>query len=129
MSERQLKSVCVFCGSREGNKAEYVEGARKLGEELARRGMRLVYGGGNVGLMGEGARGVLENGGEVLGVVPYGLVATEISGESRAPTVVVLDMHTRKAMMSKEADAFIALPGGYGTLEELFEVITWAQLG
>ena len=129
IEKREIRSICVFCGSSQGTNPEYVEYATKLGAEMARRGIKLVYGGGNVGLMGAVSRAVVENGGEALGVIPFALQPREISGESLVESLIVPDMHTRKSTMAKNADAFIAMPGGFGTLEELFEVVTWAQLG
>ena len=124
-----FSSVCVFCGSKTGNRSSFVEAAELLGEELVRRGVGLVYGGGGVGLMGKVSGTVFRKGGKVLGVIPVALQPVELSGESVGEVRVVADMHERKALMAKEADAFIALPGGFGTLEELLEVITWQQLG
>lgn len=133
----ELGSLCVFCGSSEGNHHSYFESAAALGSEMAKRGIRLVYGGGNIGLMGAVSKSVIESGGRVLGVIPHGLRKKENTGdldlftshEGRVEMRVVPDMHTRKSTMAENADAFIAMPGGYGTLEELFEVVTWAQLG
>jgi uncharacterized protein (TIGR00730 family) len=132
-----INSICVFCGSREGTLPEYRMYAEALGKELARRGIKLVYGGGNIGLMGAVSKSVIENGGHVLGVIPEGLRKIEntgelnhmVSHEGRVTMVVVKNMHARKTIMSECADAFIAMPGGYGTLEELFEMVTWTQLG
>ena len=121
--------ICVFCGSRPGSRPEYVQAARHLGEQLAARGIGLVYGGGHVGLMGTVADAVLKAGGEVIGVIPDNLVKRELSHHGLSELHVVGSMHERKALMAKLADAFIALPGGYGTFEELFEIVTWAQLG
>jgi uncharacterized protein (TIGR00730 family) len=121
--------VCVFCGSRMGARPEYLEGARALGAELARRGLTLVYGGANVGLMGALADAVLEQGGKVVGVLPQVLRDRELAHPRLTELHFVDSMHTRKAMMASRADAFIAMPGGIGTFEELFEVTTWAQLG
>ncbi len=125
----ELKSVCVFCGSRMGTRPEYLEGARTLGAELARRGLTLVYGGTSVGLMGAVADAVLEGGGKVVGVLPHVLSDREIAHKRLTELHLVDSMHTRKAMMAQRADAFIAMPGGVGTFEELFEITTWAQLG
>eukprot|EP00892_Ulva_mutabilis_P000325 jgi/Ulvmu1/10293/UM060_0095.1 len=124
-----LKSICVFCGSSKGTDPAHARAARELGSELARRGIRLVYGGGNVGLMGEVARAARAADGAVLGVIPKELVPREVSGEMIGETRIARDMHDRKATMAAEADAFIALPGGFGTLEELMEIVTWQQLG
>ncbi len=124
-----MNSICIFCGSSSGKDPAYAEAARFLGETLARRGVTLVYGGGNVGLMGIVADAALEAGGEVIGVMPEALVEREISHTSLTKLHVVGSMHDRKALMSELSDGFIALPGGNGTLEEFFEVLTWAQLG
>lgn len=125
----EIKRVCVFCGSNTGQDPVYSRAADALGRTLARRGLGLVYGGGSVGLMGVVADGALAGGGEVIGVIPKALARQEIAHEGLTKMHVVPDMHTRKAKMTELADGFIALPGGYGTLEELFEVVTWAQLG
>jgi uncharacterized protein (TIGR00730 family) len=125
----ELKSVCVFCGSRMGARPEYLVGARALGAELARRGLTLVYGGANVGLMGALADAALEQGGKVVGVLPQVLRDRELAHPRLTELHFVDSMHTRKAMMAARADAFIAMPGGIGTFEELFEITTWAQLG
>lgn len=128
MNDRRL-SLCVYCGSSSGRCQEFAEAARALGNELARRKVRLVYGGGSVGLMGILADAVLEAGGHVTGVIPEFLARREVMHQAVDDLRIVPDMHTRKAIMAREADAFLALPGGYGTLEEIFEVITWKQLG
>lgn len=124
----KLRSVCVFCGSSSGTRPEYAEHARELGRLLAEQKIRLVYGGGNVGLMGCVADAVLQNGGEVLGVIPQMLAEREVAYLTVTELRVVQSMHERKAIMAEESDAFVALPGGIGTFEELFEVFTWAQL-
>jgi uncharacterized protein (TIGR00730 family) len=124
-----LQSVCVFCGSRMGSRPEYLAGARALGRELGRRGITLVYGGANVGLMGAVADAALAEGGRVVGVLPRLLQDREVAHKGLTELHLVDSMHTRKAMMAERADAFIALPGGVGTFEELFEITTWAQLG
>jgi uncharacterized protein (TIGR00730 family) len=124
-----MKSVCVFCGSRPGNGDVYAEAARALGRELARRGLRLVYGGGNVGLMGILADTVLAEGGQVVGVIPNALMSKEVAHAGLTQLHVVGSMHERKALLAELSDAFVALPGGYGTLEEFCEIVTWAQLG
>ncbi|MGB3632544.1 MAG: TIGR00730 family Rossman fold protein [Rubrobacteraceae bacterium] len=124
-----MNSICVFCGSSSGKDPAYTEGARSLGVSLADRGIKLVYGGGHVGLMGVVADAALEAGGEVVGVMPRSLVDREIAHETLTDLRVVGSMHERKALMSELSDGFIALPGGNGTLEEFFEVLTWAQLG
>lgn len=124
-----MRRVCVFCGSNVGARPAYADSARALGRLLVERGLGLVYGGGNVGLMGVVADAVLEAGGEVIGVIPHALMAREI-GHLGVTTMHVVDsMHERKALMAEHADAFLALPGGVGTFEELFEAITWTQLG
>lgn len=124
-----MKSVCVFCGSASGTNPLYAVAAREMGLELARRSLALVYGGGRIGLMGEVAVAAIDAGGDVIGVIPERLAAKEIAFERATELIVVNTMHTRKAIMADRADAFVALPGGFGTLEELFEVLTWAQLG
>jgi len=124
-----LQRICVFTGSRPGARAEYGAAARALGSALAGRGIGLVYGGGNVGLMGALADAALASGGEVIGVIPEALVRKEVAHAGLSELRVVHSMHERKAQMADLADAFIALPGGMGTLEELFEILTWAQLG
>ncbi|KAG6516326.1 cytokinin riboside 5'-monophosphate phosphoribohydrolase LOG7-like [Zingiber officinale] len=125
----RFKSVCVFCGSSAGNRDCYRDAALELGRELVTRKVDLVYGGGSVGLMGLVSRTVHSDGGHVVGIIPRSLMAREITGETFGEVRVVANMHQRKAEMARSADAFVALPGGYGTLEELLEVITWAQLG
>ena len=124
-----MKRVCVFCGASTGVREEYGDAARKLAAALARRGLGLVYGGGKVGLMGLLADSMLQAGGEVIGVIPQHLVAKEVAHRGVTELHIVDTMHQRKAMMNELSDAFIALPGGYGTLEEFFEILTWSQLG
>ena len=121
--------ICVFCGSQAGTNGLYGQTAIDMGRLLALRGYGLVYGGGHVGLMGLIADAVLASGGEVIGVIPESMVARELAHAGVTHLHVVPGMHERKARMATLADAFIALPGGYGTFEELFEVITWAQIG
>jgi uncharacterized protein (TIGR00730 family) len=121
--------VCVFCGSKVGEKAEYRAAAVAVGRELAARGWGLVYGGGSVGLMGVVADAVLEGGGEVIGVIPEALATKELLHAGVQPMHVTPGMHARKQLMADHADAFLALPGGFGTFEELFEIVTWSQLG
>ncbi|CAN1217612.1 Cytokinin riboside 5'-monophosphate phosphoribohydrolase LOG8 [Linum perenne] len=128
-SSSQFKRICVFCGSNSGNRQVFSEAAVQLGDELVKRKIDLVYGGGSVGLMGLISQKVHDGGCHVLGVIPKALMPIEISGEPVGEVRTVADMHERKAAMAKEADAFIALPGGYGTMEELLEMITWSQLG
>jgi uncharacterized protein (TIGR00730 family) len=124
-----MRRVCIFCGSNNGARTVYVDAARAMGTALARRRIGLVYGGGRVGLMGVVADAVMAGGGEVIGVIPEALVAKEVAHEGLPDLRVVGSMHERKALMAELADAFVALPGGYGTLEEFCEVVTWAQLG
>ena len=126
---RTIGRICVYCGSRPGNRPEYLEAARSLGALLAARGIGLVYGGASVGVMGAVADAALKGGGEVIGVIPYGLVQKEIAHDHLTDLRVVDNMHERKALMAELSDAMVALPGGYGTFEELFETITWSQLG
>ncbi len=123
-----MHTICVFCGSREGARPSYVEAARLVGKTLARRGISVVYGGGKVGLMGALADAALEEGGEVVGVIPEALVSNEIAYAGLTKLHVVGSMHERKKLMADLSDGFITLPGGYGTMEEFFEVLSWAQL-
>jgi uncharacterized protein (TIGR00730 family) len=125
----EIHSVCVYCGSSAGDDPIYVAAARKLGQILAREQIRLVYGGGGIGLMGAVAHAAMDAGGEVTGVIPEFLVAREHAFEGARDVVVTRDMHERKRVMFERADAFIALPGGIGTLEELIEQLSWLQLG
>ena len=122
-------NLCVYCGSRPGAQPGYAVAARELGRLIGEQGHGLVYGGGNVGLMGIVADAVLGAGGPVIGVIPQALVEREVGHQGLSEQLVVPDMHTRKRMMAERADAFIAMPGGIGTLEELYEVWTWRQLG
>ena len=124
-----MKRVCVFCGANEGSRPVYREQAIALGENLLRAKLGLVYGGSNVGLMGIIADTVLEGGGEVIGVIPQALVSKEVAHRGLSDLRVVGSMHERKALMVDLSDGFIALPGGYGTFDELCEVLSWAQLG
>jgi len=124
-----MNTVCVFCGSSTGNNTKYSAAAKHLGKLLAARKLTLVYGGGNVGLMGEIANSVLAHGGKAIGVIPQFLAEKELVHKGLSEVKVVGSMHERKAMMAELADGFIALPGGFGTLEETVEVLTWAQLG
>jgi uncharacterized protein (TIGR00730 family) len=124
-----MKRICVYCGSSPGIRPEYILAARQLAQTLVRRDIELVYGGGNVGLMGEIARTMVELGGNVTGVIPRDLAEKEVAFKELADLRVVKNMHERKALMVKLADGFIALPGGFGTFEEFFEVVTWTQLG
>ena len=125
----RLTSVCVYCGSGFGGDPAFADAARRLGTSLARAGVKLVYGGGNVGLMGTVAGATLDAGGHVTGIIPDFLKSRERMLDAVQETIVVSDMHTRKKLMFDRADAFVALPGGIGTLEELVEQLTWAQLG
>jgi uncharacterized protein (TIGR00730 family) len=124
-----MKHLCVFCGSQTGANPVHSETARELGRELARRGLALVFGGGRVGLMGELATAAVQAGGTVIGVIPHSLSAKEIAYSEATELVVVGTMHERKALMADRSDAFVALPGGFGTCDELFEILTWGQLG
>jgi uncharacterized protein (TIGR00730 family) len=124
-----LKKVCVFCGSSSGKRTEYAEAAIELGRELVRQNIGLVYGGGDVGLMGIIADTVMSEGGEVIGVIPQFLEQREVAHNELTELRIVDSMHERKALMSELSDGFIALPGGIGTFEELIEVLTWQQLG
>jgi uncharacterized protein (TIGR00730 family) len=124
-----LRSVGVFCGSSRGNGERWAEAARSLGQLLADRGIALVYGGGQVGLMGEVADAALARGGTVIGVIPRGLFSREVAHRGVTELHEVASMHERKALMYDRSDAFLALPGGFGTLDELAEVVTWTQLG
>ncbi|KAI4297826.1 hypothetical protein L6164_037691 [Bauhinia variegata] len=125
----RFNRVCVFCGSNTGKRNCYGDAAIELGQELVSRGLDLVYGGGSIGLMGLVSQAVHRGGGKVLGIIPRTLICKEITGETIGEVKPVAGMHQRKAEMARHSDCFIALPGGYGTLEELLEVITWAQLG
>ena len=124
-----MRTICVYCGSNAGSKPAYTERAIALGNRLAKEGLQLVYGGGNVGLMGIVADAVLEAGGEVIGVIPEQLVNWEVAHKGLTRLEVVANMHERKARMFDLADGFVALPGGFGTLDEMFEMLTWRQLG
>lgn len=124
-----IESVCVFCGGNPGARASYAAAAARFGEALAERGVALVYGGSSVGLMGVIADAVLRRGGKAFGVLPHFMVAKEIAHPSLTELDLVGSMHERKARMAERAGAFTALPGGFGTLDELFEILTWAQLG
>jgi uncharacterized protein (TIGR00730 family) len=124
-----VKRLCVFCGANSGARPSYAKAAVALGELLAKEGIGLVYGGGNVGLMGIVADAVMSHGGDVIGVIPKSLYEKEVAHLSLPDLRVVNSMHERKAMMAELSDGFIALPGGFGTFEEIFEIITWTQLG
>jgi uncharacterized protein (TIGR00730 family) len=124
-----MRTLCVFCGSNAGSAAFYAEATRRFGEVLAANGLGVVYGGGHVGLMGVLADAVLRAGGEVVGVIPQALVDRELAHGGLTRLHVVKSMHERKALMADLADGFVALPGGFGTADELMEILTWAQLG
>jgi hypothetical protein len=124
-----MRRLCVFCGSSVGNQPIYVEMARELGAGMVRRGLELVFGGGHIGLMGVLADAVLEAGGEVTGVIPQELVTRELAHPRLTRLHIVQTMHQRKALMADLSDGFAALPGGFGTADEMFEILTWAQLG
>jgi uncharacterized protein (TIGR00730 family) len=123
-----LKRVCVYCGSNPGARAEYVAAAQSLGREFARRGIETVYGGGRLGLMGAVADAAIQAGGRVIGVMPQALVDMEVAHRGLTDLRIVGSMHERKALMTALSDAFVILPGGWGTLDELCEALTWAQL-
>jgi uncharacterized protein (TIGR00730 family) len=129
MSFTQLNSICVFCGSNPGNDPAYLAAAIQVGKSIAARGYKLIYGGAEVGLMGAVADAALEAGGHVTGVMPKALVEKEIAHKNLSELHEVSSMHERKALMADLSDGFIAMPGGVGTLEEIFEIWTWAQLG
>lgn len=124
-----MQRICVFCGSSSGSRPLYAEMARAVGQELAARGLGVVYGGSSIGLMGALADAALAAGGEVIGVLPRGLFRREVAHRGLTELREVSSMHERKALMSELADGFLALPGGFGTCDELFEVVTWAQIG
>mgnify|MGYP005644082477 CR=1 FL=1 len=125
----KINTVCVYCGSSPGRSPAFLAAARDLGVEMARRNIRLVYGGASVGLMGEVARSVVAEDGKVTGVIPQALADQEVAFKELNDLIVVDGMHARKARMIELSDGFIALPGGFGTFDEFFEVLTWAQLG
>jgi uncharacterized protein (TIGR00730 family) len=129
MSPRVMATLCVYCGSNAGNDPAFGRAATSLGTAMANRGLRLVYGGGNVGLMGVLADAVLAGGGEVIGVIPDALQRAEVAHRGLTSLEVVATMHERKARMASLADGFIALPGGFGTFDEVIEMLTWTQLG
>jgi uncharacterized protein (TIGR00730 family) len=124
-----IKTVCVYCGSGAGTNPRFIESAKAFGKALAESGIRLVYGGGSVGMMGAVATSVLDNGGKVTGIIPGFLTAKENALKRVQEMIVTPDMHERKRLMFEHSDAFVALPGGIGTLEELVEQLTWQQLG
>lgn len=125
---RALRSVCVFCGSQSGTRPAYVAAARALGRLLAQQGIATIYGGGHVGMMGALADAALAAGGRVIGVIPEHLMRPEVAHQNLDELLVVASMHERKRTMAERADAFVVLPGGYGTFEEMFEMVTWLQL-
>ena len=127
--EDEMQRICVFCGSSAGARPAYEAAAREIGRLLAERNLGLVYGGARVGLMGAVADAALAAGGEVIGIIPHSLVRKEVAHEALHDLRIVGSMHERKAQMADLADAFVALPGGCGTFEEFFEVVTWAQIG
>jgi uncharacterized protein (TIGR00730 family) len=125
----KIKKICVYCGSSPGKNPAYLQAAESLARVMCERGIGLVYGGAAIGVMGAVANAVLEGGGEAIGVIPSSLAVKEVAHSSLTELHVVASMHDRKAMMAELSDGFIALPGGWGTLEEIFEILTWAQLG
>jgi uncharacterized protein (TIGR00730 family) len=125
----KIRKICVYCGSSPGANSAFVQAARTFGETLAKNGIGLVYGGGSIGIMGEVAKAVLKHGGQVTGIIPEFLTARELALKEAQNLIITKDMHERKQKMFEMADAFVALPGGVGTLEELVEQLTWAQLG
>ncbi|MFN9031643.1 MAG: TIGR00730 family Rossman fold protein [Betaproteobacteria bacterium] len=124
----EINNVCVFCGSQPGGRPEYLAAARELGSMLARNGVGIVYGGGHIGMMGALADAALAANGRVAGVIPEHLMRPEVAHQRLSELVVVDTMHTRKRLMAERSDAFVVLPGGYGTFEEMFEMVTWLQL-
>ena len=124
-----MSRICVYCGSSPGRLPDYRDAARVLGHELAARDLGLVYGGAGIGVMGAVADAILEKGGQAIGVIPYALATREVAHSGLDELFVVDSMHERKAKMAELSDGFIALPGGWGTIEEIFEMLTWAQLG
>lgn len=125
----EIRSICIYCGSNPGTRPEYIEQAQAFARMLARRGIRVVYGGASVGIMGAIADAALAEGGTVIGVIPQSLVDREVAHDGLTQLIVTNSMHERKARMADLSDAFVALPGGIGTLEEIFEIWTWSQLG
>tara|TARA_Y100001968_G_C19091232_1_gene587813 strand:- start:21 stop:581 length:561 start_codon:yes stop_codon:yes gene_type:complete len=128
LERNNIRSICVFCGSRYGNIQNYKEASEEIGKLIAKSNLRLVYGGGNVGLMGSVATAALEYDGDVLGVITKHLMLKEVGKTELKNLVKTEDMHTRKAILYRESDAFIIMPGGVGTLDEFFEILTWSQL-
>jgi uncharacterized protein (TIGR00730 family) len=123
-----LKSVCVFCGSQQGTRAEYLDAARDLARACAARGLLVIYGGGHVGMMGALADEMLANNGRIVGIIPRHLMRSELAHRGLTELNIVESMHDRKRAMAERSDAFVVLPGGYGTFEEMFEMVTWLQL-
>jgi len=124
-----IQNICIYCGSSDQMNAEYLQAARDMGAALAERGLRLIYGGGGTGMMGALADAVLEKGGEVIGIIPKIFVTLELLHTGLTDLIVVADISTRKTSMAEMSDAFVALPGGFGTFDELFEILTWSQIG
>lgn len=124
-----MNAICLYCGAKSGNRPEYIDAAEQLGRRIAETGHALVYGGGNVGLMGVAADAALAAGGEVIGVIPQQLVDWEVAHRGLSQLEIVDSMHARKLRMFELADGFVALPGGFGTMDEMFEMLTWRQLG
>ena len=122
-------NICVYCASSSGNDPTVIEAAEEFGKSLAKNGHQLVYGGSSLGVMGALANSVMDNGGKVTGVIPHGLFKREVAHQGITKLIKVQDMHQRKSTMARLSDTFVALPGGFGTLEELFEIITWNQIG
>lgn len=129
MALNHIKSVCVYCGANPGNNPDYVKEALELGKLLAKNNINLIYGGASIGVMGAIADSVIEHGGNVTGIIPHGLFQREVAHNGISKLLVVDSMHERKALLANLSDALITLPGGYGTFEELFEMITWNQIG
>ena len=124
-----IQNICIYCGSSDQMNPAYLQAARDMGAVLAERGLRLIYGGGSTGMMGALADAVLENGGEVIGIIPKIFVTPELLHTGLTDLIVVADISTRKTSMAEMSDAFVALPGGFGTFDELFEMLTWSQIG
>ena len=125
----EIRRLCVYCGSSDKGPAEHAESATRLGAQMAGEGIGLVYGGGRIGIMGAVARGVMEGGGEVIGIIPHFLLKKEVGDRDVTDLQIVSTMHERKARMVELSDGFVILPGGLGTLDEFFEILTWRQLG
>jgi len=125
----EIRSICIYCGSNPGTRPEFIEQAQRFARMLAKRGIRIVYGGASIGIMGAIADAALAEGGTVIGVIPQSLVDREVAHDGLTQLIVTSSMHERKARMADLSDAFVALPGGIGTLEEIFEIWTWSQLG